>query len=408
MFYKIFWGVCVVVFWLFSTNTLSYATTTTQTVAPVSITVTPVQSKIRPGENVSLKVVAEYPGKRVDVTTSWEVSYVSSNTNIATVTSTWVVNANRYWAANATKFSITATYKWKTAVSNFTSVMITDFVATPDFMEIYPWESQQINAYFPQSDGSIIDVTYAPTTIYTSANTKIATVGTSWLVTAPSKLAFGSSNNLLTHITVTNEKGNSREVEVRVLRGNTPKIDNIILTPNRAILSSWQTLPLKLEITWTDGIVRDVTSDTNTIYTSSSGALASVDSKWLVTAWSSILKETNITVTATYKWLSRTVIIKVLPLKVIWISVTPKVATLDLWGTLNLTVMATSTDKAKTDVTSQCTYKSSDESLLTVDSTGKVIATQTAFTWSKSVTVYITKDSFSTQSTISIKGTKKK
>ena len=290
--------------------------------------------KTTPGNSESLNV-AVYPQNASDYSLAWE----SSNTSVATVSSSGMVTTI---AAGTADITVTS--------SNGTSTFCSVTVANP----VISISLSKSTLNLIKGNTSTLTVTYNPTdaegksVTWKSSNTSVATVSTSGLITA---IASGTAT-----ITATSTNGKTATCTVTV----TNPVSSISLNQASLNLTKGGTSTLTVTYNPADADSRSVTwksSNTSVATVSSSGKVTAVASGTAtITATSANVKTATCTVTVTNPVSS--------------ISLNQASLNLTKGGTSTLTVTYNPTDADSRSVT----WKSSNTSVATVSTSGLVTA----------------------------------
>lgn len=143
-----------------------------------------------------------------------------------------------------------------------------------------------------------------------------------------------------------------------------PNMTGLTVSPSSSTLLVGQTVQLAASATYDIKPSSDVTSSTT--WTSSDTTKATVSSTGLVTA----IAPGTVTITGTYGGFTATSTITINnPVTITGISITPSSGMLTIGGTLQLSVIASKSDGTTQDLTSTCTWTSSDPTIAAMSST---------------------------------------
>ena len=314
---------------------------------------------LTPGSTAQLTVIANYSdGSQVNVTSG--STFASSASNVATVNASGLLTA----VANGSA-TISATH---TASGRVATAVVTVATAAPTLVSIaiQPTSlgllvggSGQLTVVGTYSDQSTVNLTASCT--FVSSNLGAATVTSGGLVTA---VAAGSATVTATH--TASGKIASVPVAVTVLP---PTLLSIAVVPDAKTIEPGATQQLRVDGTYSNGLVVDVTAGCS--FASSVTAYATVSASGLVTG----VATGTTTITASHIAGAKTAnsIITVAP-SLVSIALTPSFVGLATSGTQQLTVTGTYSDSTTANLTSSSTFASSATGVATVSAGGLVTA----------------------------------
>ena len=281
-------------------------------------------------------------------TTNPAVTWKSSNTSIATVSSTGLVTAKAVGTATITVTTADGSNKSATCQVTVTPQLATGVTLDKTTASIVVDKTLQLTATVTPSNTTNKAVTWS------SSNTSIATVNSNGLVTAK---AVGTAT-----ITVTTADGSNKSATCQVTV--TPQLaTGITMSQTSASIVVDKTLQLSATITPSNTTNKTVT------WTSSNTNVATVSSTGLVTA--KALGTATITVTTTDgSNKSATCQVTVTPQLATGVSLNRTSASIVVDKTLQLTATVSPSNTTNPAVT----WKSSNTSIATVSSTGLVTA----------------------------------
>ena len=347
--------------------------TASVTVTPVpvaSVSVSPATASVTIAQTVQLTATARDANN--NVLTGRAVTWSSSNTGIATVSSSGVVTGVA--AGSAT---ITATSEGKSGTASVTVTAVPAPVASvsvsPATPSVIVGQTVQLTATAYDANNNVLT---GRAVTWSSSNTGIATVSSSGVVTG---VAAGSAT-----ITATSE-GKSGTASVTV---TPPPVASVTVAPTTASVIVGQTV--QLTATTRDANNNVLTGRTVT-WASSNTGIATVSSSGVVTG----VAAGSATITATSEGKSGTASVTVTPVPVASVSVAPTTASVIVGQTVQLT--ATTRDANNNVLTGRTvTWASSNTGIATVSSSGVVTgvaagsATITATSEGKSGTATVT------------------
>lgn len=258
--------------------------------------------------------------------------------------------------------------------------------------------SHQLKAFLNMSDGQSNDITMASTgTTYTSSNPAVVTVSKDGLITVNQNAQPDT-----VYIQIANS-GKYAQVKVEVSGGTLKSF--LQVDPINLSLSAGQSKQLNVLANLADGTTKDVTAESEIIYSSANNELINVSSSGLLQV-SPNAQIGTVKVQVIYNDLVSEVTVNVTGPPVIkGISMTPKVAELSFGETAQLSVRATMSDgtsKVITDGLTGTIYTSSDESKAVVDNNGLIQISENAK--SGIVTIKAINSNLITQTTLTING----
>ncbi|NGQ97126.1 S8 family serine peptidase, partial [Brevibacillus sp. SYP-B805] len=319
--------------------------------APVSsVKVNPAQLVMQTGDIWQIYTTAYYTnGKSQDVTDA--ATYTSSNPTVATVSTGGIVSAVSPGTAQ-----IVVSYGGQSATVSVSvsgqTVTLVSLAATPSSVSVAMGATQQLAVTAAYSNGSTQNVTSQAT--YQAANTNIATVSSSGLVTG---VAQGSTSVTITF------GGKTVNVPVTVTAAT---VQSLAAAPSSVNVATGATQQLTVTATYSDGTTKDVTNQAT--YQAANTNIATVSSSGLVTGVAQ--GSTSVTITFGGKTVNVPVTVTAAQATVQSLTVTPTSVTLETGATQQLTVTAAYSDGSTKDVTSQATYQTVDPNIATVSASG--------------------------------------
>ncbi len=310
-----------------------------------SVAVAPLTASLRVGQTTQLTVTSI--DARGGAITGRSVFWSSSNTGVATVSSSGIVTALAPGSA-----TIVAIVEGKNAAT-----VISVQPVAPSSMSVSPANSSPVIGQTVQLSAAVLDSRGSPVTgfpvTWSSSNISVATVSSSGVVTA---IATGTA-------TVTaSVQGQSASATIDV---RAAPIGSIVLTP--ALSSPFPRVPVQLTSS-----IRDVNGNPMTglaiAWTSSDNLIATVSSSGLVTA----LTRGTATITATVQGLSSSAIVDVQPVPVGSVTASPSASTLTTGQTVQLS--AAVRDVRGDPASQPVSWSSSDSRVATVSAGGLVTA----------------------------------
>lgn len=342
------------------------------------IVVNPLSVSLSSGQTKQLNVVAKLEdGTTKDVTNDKETTYMSSNTSLVNITNNGLISIPIDAKPGSAK--ITINYNGITAdtMVTFTGPPTVKSIAmTPATANINYGEKIQLSLRATMSDGTTKDVTNGSTgTTYTTSDFKRATVDSDGLI----QILDNAKSGTVTIKAI----NNSLMAQSKITINGIPELTGIQVNPTSVTLKQGESKNLKVEASYSNGTVEDVTDKST--FKSGNSSLAIIDSKGVITIpESSTGGAVNIAVTFDGKTTTSNVIVPSKPVLESLTS-TPAKLTLKPGESQQLELKANYSDVSNTDVTSQGVYESSDESLATVDASGLITVNKEA----KGGTVYI-------------------
>ncbi|GMV39105.1 MAG: hypothetical protein AMXMBFR64_08210 [Myxococcales bacterium] len=326
-------------------------TSETRSLAEVRVLLS--STDLRAGDSLQATVLAEYDDATLrDVT--FQVTWASSNAAVLDVSQTGLVHAKAPGTAK-----VVATYA---GMSGELSVAVTAKALSlvfivPDGMELRPGASQQFTAIGSYDDGSSSDITALAT--WTSSNETIASVDAGLAI---AKSAGPAS------ITAELDGVTSEPVTLTVL-GVT--LVGIQLDPTTGTLNagSGETLEIDAIGIFDDGTQADISKVV--VWESSDPAIAAVDTNGIVTP-GTVAGTAEITAAVGTVESFPAVIVVLASNEVKTVTVEPVLAAFPAGFTQDLTATVTFADGRTENFTTKANWSSTDETIATVDSHGRV------------------------------------
>jgi uncharacterized protein YjdB len=345
------------------------AAITISTATVGSVTVQPPAPTITAGTSVQLSAIVKDPFETV--LTNRAVTWISSNTGIASVNQAGVVTGVAPGAA-----TITASSEGKSGTATVTVIQapVATVTIQPPSASVTAGKTSQLTATLKDANGNTLT---GRTITWSSSNTNAATVSSTGLVTA---VAVGT-----TVITATSE-GKSGTSNVTVIP--VPVASVTVSPPTNPIFIGGN---VQLSTTVKD---QNGTTVTNRVVTwaSSNDAIATVSSSGRVTG----VAAGTVTITATSEGKSGTATVTVSPVPVGTVTVAPTTANVIRGQTTTLTV--TVKDQNGTVVTDRAVaWSSGNQSIATVSPTGVVTGVAVG-----TVTITATSETKSGNATINV------
>lgn len=323
---------------------------------PVSLTVTPANVQLAPGETQQLTVVANFAdGTKKDVTNS--VKYMSGDTSLAIVDTKGLISIPN--GASNGRVVITSSYaglKAETTVN--VEKRVASLTVSPGAVALKPGNSQQLVATATYTDGTTEDVTNK--SIYKTNNSNLVSVNANGVLTVPKTASGGTATIEVSY------GGKSAVVNVTV-----PYLTGISIEPKSVQLKPGQTQQVKAIAVYSDGSTQDVTNEAS--FSSSDTSLATVDGNGLVTI-PNTARGGTVYIRGNYggKGGAATFTIPQPPV-VSGLAFTPGQLTLRQGESTQVKVIATYSDGTTEDVTAKANLSSSDTNQVVVDpATGTV------------------------------------
>ena len=346
------------------------ASVTVSAVPVASVSVSPATPSVTVGQTVQLTATA-YDANN-NVLTGRAVTWSSSNTGIATVSSSGVVTGV---AAGSATITATSEGKSGTASATVTPVPVASVSVSPQTASVTVGQTTQLTATARDANNNVLT---GRAVTWSSSNTGIATVSSSGVVTG---VAAGSAT-----ITATSE-GKSGTASLTITALPAP-VASVSVSPATPSITVGQTV--QLTATAYDASNNVLTGRVVT-WSSSNTGIATVSSSGLVTG----VATGSATITATSEGKNGTASVTVTPVPVASVSVAPATPSVTVGLTVQLT--ATTRDANNNVLTGRTvTWSSSNTGIATVSSSGVVTgvaagsATITATSEGKSGTASVT------------------
>ncbi|EKO3563399.1 Ig-like domain-containing protein [Vibrio fluvialis] len=315
--------------------------------------VTPVTSSIAKGLNQNVTAIATFSdSSTLDVTS--KAAWLSSSNHIATVDSLGMVSGNAIGSVEITAYFDGV--ESNIANLNVTDAAILSIQITPGTVLIEKGGVQLYSAIGSFSDSSTKDIT--SNVIWLSADTNIATISSSGLLTAE------SSGDVVVTASLDGVISNKSNVTV-----TNASITDLQITPALVSLAKGLTQNLTAIAIYSDSSTNDVTQRVS--WTSSDTNVATILQSGLVSA--EAVGNASITASLDGK-VSNTSTIEVTSAVVSSIQVTPISVTLPKGTTESLSAIATFSDLTTQDVTGSVSWSSSDVNVATITTSGIISA----------------------------------
>ncbi len=322
------------------------------TVVPglVSIAVTPATASIAPGTTQQFTAVGTYSDSSMQNLTSG-VSWTSSNTAVATVSSTSPTAglAKAIASGNTTVTAISGTVSG-TAALTMTSTSAVSIVVEPTNVTLPLGLTQQFTASATFSDGTTQDVTGTAT--WKSSSSSIASITTSGFATAKN---VGTTNITASFESVSNSKP---------LTVNAANLNSISIQPSSGSVAQGTKIQLAAIGTFNDGGTRDIThqanwsvSDPSVVNIGATNGFAFGTAPGLVT------------ITATLGSTTDSVPFTVTGAKIVSISLAPSVAIVPIGGHTHFSATGVFDDSSTQDISMSSAWNSTNPGVATVGST---------------------------------------
>jgi uncharacterized protein YjdB len=322
-----------------------------------SVTVTPSTATVEPGKTVQLAATTR--DANGTVLTGRTVTWASSNTAVATVSSSGLVTGK---AASAEPASITATSEGKIGTAQITVPPVASVTVAPSTASVEAGKTVQLTATTRDANGNVLT---GRTVAWTSLNTAVATVSSSGLVTG---VAAGGPAGV--EATSEGQTGTA-QITVTAPPPPPPPVASVAVAPSTATVEPGKTVQLTATTLDANG---NVLTGRTVTWTSLNTAVATVSSSGLVTG----VAEGSAGIEATSEGKTGTAQITVPappppppPAPVFSVTVTPSTATVQPGQTVQLA--ATTRAEDGTVLTGRTvTWASSNTAVATVSSSGLV------------------------------------
>jgi uncharacterized protein YjdB len=323
------------------------ATTLNVVVTLTSLTITPVNPSIANGTSVQLTATGIFSnGTTQNLTNS--VSWTSSSTSVATVSSTGLVTG-----ASPGSTTITATQGGVSASTTVTvtPAVLTSITVTPPNVSIANGTSEQLTATGNFSDGTTQDLT---TSVTWASSVPLATVSN-----APGSqgLVMGSGKGVATISATLGTVSGATMITV-----TNAVLTSIAVAPANSSIANGTTEQLTATGFFSNGSTQDLTTQVS--WTSSSDTMATVSSVGLVTG-------TGVgspTMTATLAGVSGSTTVVVTDAVLTSLTITPANSSIPAGTSKQLIATGTFSDGTTKDLTKSVIWGSSDTTLATVSS----------------------------------------
>lgn len=334
-------------------NGLSTATSVTVG-APVvvAISVTPTNPSVTRAATQQFTAIGTFSdGSTQNITSS--VTWKSSNTHFATITSTGLATGVNIGSANITA-SVGAVTSNVVPLTILPPILVS-IAVTPTTPSILQNATQQFTAIGTYSDGTTVNITNAVT--WLSSNPTAATINSSGLATGVTPTSITAVPN----ITATQGTVVSNAVPLIVQ----PILTSIAVTPLNPNTNKGLTIQFTAIGTYSDGSTQNLTSSVT--WQSSYPANGVINPAGLATA----VNVGSTTITASLGSItSDDALFTILPAILTSVSVTPISSSILQNATVQFTAKAVYSDGTTTNVTSLATWSSTDSSVVSVNSSG--------------------------------------
>jgi uncharacterized protein YjdB len=312
------------------------------------LSVTPNATSIAATSTVTLHAMGSYSdGSSKDLSST--ATWTSSNSSVATVSTSGLVTGVASGAATITAQSGTFTSSAAITVSGGTSVTLTAIAISPASPSVPINTTQQLTATGSYSDGSSRDLTSL--VIWSSSAIANATVDAAGLV---SGVAAGTA-------TITATLGSvSKSTSVTV---TAPTLTSISVTPDDLTLAIGINQQFTASANYSDGSVQDLVGGVT--WTSSTTSVATVDNNGLA----AILAAGATTITATVGSFTDSTTITVVPAQLTSLTISPATVSIAA-GTQQQFTATGNFDDGSTQVLTSLQWSSSATSILTIDANG--------------------------------------
>ena len=299
-------------------------------------------------------------GTTADLTDA--LSWVSSNSSVATVSPTGLISAVTTGTSTITATDPLSSISGSTSLTVLPAVLQALHLSST--INLPAGETQQLTATGIFSDGTTSDVTSLVS--WATSSSSLATVSSSGLVTAVSAgTATITATDPLTLISSTT----SVDVLPAVLLA-------VTVSPPIANVPAGETQQLTARGVYSDGSTADLTGVVT--WSTSSSSTASVSSSGLVTGVGTGVA--TISATDPSSVVSGVSVITVLPAVLLQVKVTPSPAAVPVYDSVQLIATGYYSDGSTRDVTGQVTWASADSSIATVSPTGLLTGVATGQT----------------------------
>ncbi len=309
----------------------------------VSVELTPVIASAAVGTQVAIRATGLYSDQsRQDVTAS--ATWTSSSPMFATVTA-GVVTAV---APGTATISASVGTKTGSATITIPSATVKSLTVTPATGTVGIQGTVAFQAVVTLSDATTQDVTSA-TAVWTSSNTKVATVASGGLATG---LSAGTTT---ISAAIAGVNGSA------TLTVTAATLVSIAVTPTNPTLGVGVSQLFTATGSFSDGSVSDISSEAT--WASSATSVATIDTTSHLGA---SLAAGTTKISATIGMISGSTTLTVTTASLTSIAVTPATSKIAVKGTTGLTATGTYSDNTTVDLTQSVTWSSSDATIATV------------------------------------------
>jgi len=271
-----------VLFALYVLAVLAFVTSCTQPQQP-ALEVTPATSTLVSLQSAQLTVTRRFPGGGPVEQVTNQVTYTSSDRNVATVDSAGLVTAGDDAGTVVIRAYDAANDAVGTATFTVTSPRIEsiDIVPSPAVV-LRPGTSLQLTANARMNDGTTRDVTTQ--VLWGSSNVAVATLDVMPpdILVPPNVGVVTAVSNGETTITATDSATRVQGRTIVFVSGDAPQLRAIVVSPNPATMAVGQTAQLTARGVHDDGSTKDIT--TTVTWSSSNEAVLTVAAGGLATS----------------------------------------------------------------------------------------------------------------------------
>ncbi len=311
----------------------------------------------------------------VPVTDNAAVSWSSSDTSIATITTGLVSGNGLATGENLGTVTITAqgvvgsdTFEG-TATLNVTDALPVagSLMISPTAPSIAKGTDQPFTAQYTLTDGTLVDVTDDSATNWVSDDTSIATITSS--AASGNGLAHGVETGVVT-ITASGTYSGVALNASTSLTVTAAEVASIEVTPNPAEIAKGRTQQFTATATMTDGTPQDITTDTDTSWVSTNTTTANISPSGTDMGKASGDEVGTTTIKATNSGITGEAVLTVTDAVLESIAVTPDPLTVGIGptNTGNLIATGTYSDGATADITDLVDWVPADTAIATINS----------------------------------------
>jgi len=335
-----------------SINSLSHSVSVTIPIRLESIVLNALPNNLKLNDTFQLIATGTFSDAS-SVNISDQVNWISSDTNVFTVSNTGLIAA-----VSAGSATITAALNAQSANTSATAIDLVEINISPTSVTLAIDSSQNFVATGRYTDNTTEDLTNSVS--WSTDNPAKATITSSGKLTAMS----AGTSQVSANLNSLSGTSLSNTVSVTISAATLKKID--IVGPSS--LAAGVTDQLSAIGTFSDGSTQDITSDLS--WQSSASSIASINAQ---TALLTSIQQGNIVITATNSTLSATLNVTISPASLTALSMSPSTISLAKGSNKEVTITAFYSDQSFVDVSNQVSWVSSDSTIATAQGNTAIV-----------------------------------